>query len=73
LTKLVETPTVQFCLLCFTFGLCSKSNLTQILNSNTLVFCFGFGYYLFADGMVRNSNKSSFSPTKPFQKFFLLP
>src|SRR3990167_1432943 len=46
LTKLIETPTVQFCL-----------------------FYFAFCYYLFTYCMVRNGNKSSFSPTKPFQKF----
>lgn len=70
LTKLVETPTVQLCLLCLTLWLCSKPNLAQILNSYTLVFFFGFSYYLFADCMVINRNEPAFSTTKPFQEFF---
>ena len=70
LTKLVKTPTIQFCLLCLTFWLCRKSNFTQIFNSNAFVFCFGFCYYLLANCMVINRNEPSFSTTKPFQEFF---
>ena len=70
LTKLVKTPTIQFCLLCLTLWLCSKSNFTQIFNSNALVFLFGFNHYLFANCMVINQNEPAFSTTKPFQEFF---
>lgn len=31
LTKLIKTPTIQFCLLCLTLWLCSESNFTNNL------------------------------------------
>ena len=68
LSELVKTPTIQFCLLCFAFVLCSKSYFAQILNSNAFVFCFSFCYYLLCNRMVIDRNEASFFPAKPFEQ-----
>jgi hypothetical protein len=70
LTNLVKTPMVQFCLMCFTFRLCSSADITQIFNSNPFIFRFGFCYYLLTYCVIDYRNESAFSATKPFQEFF---
>src|SRR3990172_7616651 len=69
-TKLREIPTTKFCSELFVSSFGSKTNVSQILNGNSFTLFFCTLYNRFTDSVIDNFCRSSFFPTKPFQKFF---
>jgi hypothetical protein len=66
LPQQIKTPAVQFCLLSLISWLSASTDIAQVFDGNSLVFCLCLCYNPFCYNMVIDGNKPAFPAPEPF-------